>query len=128
MMTPLTAFAIALLSVSATATEKPQRAGLKVREVSQGDVEQALTSELLDAAVARLRDLEDSFRQTFATLPKNAHGNLGHQAVRYALHRRFVQQHGWFIRGLEPSNDTWHHESPSTNGAKLKEWVPSFLQ
>jgi len=49
--------------------------------------------------------------------------------VRYALHRFFVKEHGWFIRGLEPGNATW---SPPPNAPPntvfVKEWVPTFLQ
>lgn len=66
-----------------------------------------------------------SLNVTYAALPKNAYGNLGHQAVRYVLHRYFVQESGWFIKGLEPNNDTWVE---ATSPGSSKEWVPSYLQ
>mmetsp|Transcript_113200 Transcript_113200/g.252531 ORF Transcript_113200/g.252531 Transcript_113200/m.252531 type:complete len:629 (-) Transcript_113200:117-2003(-) len=101
---------------------------LKSGQVNKGDVESMLSHELAgDMTIdkARLAKLEDSLRLTYKSLPKNAAGNLGHQAVRYVLHRLFVQRHGWFIRGLEPNNETWHSEvQPKT----VKEWVPDYLQ
>lgn len=78
-----------------------------------------------------LEKLEQELGQMYASLPKNEHGNIGHQTVRYALHRFFVKRHGWFIRGLEPDNATWTPQR-LPNGelppAWVKEWVPNFLQ
>jgi len=84
-----------------------------------------------DHDTAVLESFERDLSQMYASLPKNEHGNVGHQAVRYALHRYFVKQHGWFIRGLEPGNATWTPQR-LPNGelppAWVKEWVVSFLQ
>jgi len=101
---------------------------LRAGQVSEEDAARSLESELMAGSVgdARLRRLQDLLGPTYKALPKNAAGNLGHQAVRYVLHRLFVQQHGWFIRGLEASNHTsWH---PEDKPATVKEWVPDFLQ
>jgi len=49
----------------------------------------------------------------YASLPKNEFGKLGHTTVRYALHRVFVQQHGWYVKGLEPAGDSWNTTSPA---------------
>lgn len=103
---------------------------LRAGQVNAKDAATSLSEELAGgkgpSGEARLQVLEQALRRTFTALPKNKYGNLGHQAVRYVLHRLFVQRYGWFIRGLEPNNETWH-EGPSTV-LKLKEWVPSYLQ
>jgi hypothetical protein len=49
----------------------------------------------------------------YASLPKNEFGKLGHTTVRYALHRLFVQRHGWYVKGLEPAGDSWNTTSPA---------------
>jgi len=73
----------------------------------------------------RLARLEAAIQPMFKALPKNEFGNLGHATVRYALHRVFVQRHGWYIKGLEPTGDTW--SSGSAVGV-LKDRVASHVQ
>lgn len=68
--------------------------------------------------------LEDSLRPTFVSLPKNTHGNLGHAAVRYALHRFFVHTHGMYIKGLEPAGDTWDKTQPT---GIIEDRVPAYV-
>merc|ERR1719450_1910461 len=41
----------------------------------------------------RLTRLEEALRPTFLAMPKNSEGHLDHPAVRYVLHRLFVQRH-----------------------------------
>lgn len=105
--------------------------------VVESDAKALLSAELLALGAssdsAAHRDLEqtrDALSTMYSSLPKNAEGRLTHQAVRYALHRHFARRHGWFIRGLEPSNDTWHTTSDpdATSEDGVKEWVPSYLQ
>merc|ERR1719329_1866661 len=73
----------------------------------------------------RLARLEAALKPLFDTLPKNEHGNLGHSPVRYALHRIFVQRHGWYIKGLEPDGDGWNNTSPA---GVLKDRVSSYVE
>jgi hypothetical protein len=61
----------------------------------------------------------------FAALPKNEHGNLERATVRYALHRIFVQRHGWFLNGLR---DTGNHRRNVSSAGLLKEEVPEYIQ
>eukprot|EP00929_Paragymnodinium_shiwhaense_P113896 TRINITY_DN82195_c0_g1_i1.p1 TRINITY_DN82195_c0_g1~~TRINITY_DN82195_c0_g1_i1.p1 ORF type:complete len:583 (+),score=153.15 TRINITY_DN82195_c0_g1_i1:141-1889(+) len=85
-----------------------------------GEVEGALGGELSLRTKRRLHQIEDMLRPTFWALPKNAHGRLDHAAVRYALHRLFVQRHGWFIRGFQQESivtEDWNMSS--TAAAKL---------
>lgn len=57
----------------------------------------------------------------WSALPKNQYGRLGSDEVRYALHRFFVQRHGWHIDGLdEPSAD-------ASQVGVLSDHVPAFL-
>jgi hypothetical protein len=73
----------------------------------------------------RLARLEGALKPLFDSLPKNEHGNLGHSPVRYALHRIFVQRHGWYIKGLEPDGDSWNATSPA---GILKDRVSSYVE
>jgi hypothetical protein len=98
--------------------------------VSEEDIRSSLLEEVEGtlgegSATNRLRLLEATLKPMFDSLPKNEEGNLGHTAVRYALHRLFVMRHGWNIQGLgfhsAESNVT------STEGI-LKDQVPAYLQ
>ncbi|CAK0866770.1 unnamed protein product, partial [Prorocentrum cordatum] len=97
---------------------------LEAGRVDEQDAAKAFEEELSrlggSGASDRQLRLEAALRTTYRSLPKNEGGNLGHKAIRYALHRLFVQQHGWYIKGLEPSR--------RVSGSSQKEWVPSFLE
>eukprot|EP00933_Yihiella_yeosuensis_P062540 TRINITY_DN65518_c0_g1_i1.p1 TRINITY_DN65518_c0_g1~~TRINITY_DN65518_c0_g1_i1.p1 ORF type:complete len:682 (-),score=109.72 TRINITY_DN65518_c0_g1_i1:224-2269(-) len=101
-------------------------------DVSEGDVTQNLMEQLHSTVAKGVRwsKLHKDLEPTFNSLPKNEKGHLDHQAVRYALHRLFVKRHGWFIKGLEPNDETWHHDhdNDASTPNRVKEWVPSFLQ
>merc|ERR1719410_360114 len=73
----------------------------------------------------RLRGLEGELRAMYVALPKNEQGTLEPTAVRYALHRYFVQKHGWYVKGLEPAGQAWNSSSPSSI---LKSRVPAFIE
>jgi len=73
----------------------------------------------------RLARLEAALKPLFDSLPKNEYGNLAHSPVRYALHRIFVQRHGWYIKGLEPDGDSWNTTSPA---GILKDRVSSYVE
>jgi hypothetical protein len=61
----------------------------------------------------RVKKLEAALRPMFASLPKNEYGNLAQATARYALHRLFVQQHAWYIKGLEPDGGAYNTSSPT---------------
>merc|ERR1719163_2633732 len=69
--------------------------------------------------------MEATLGPIVAALPKNEHGNLGHSAVRYALHRLFVLRHGWVIKGLGSEGGAWNSSSPF---GVLKDQVPSYIE
>lgn len=73
----------------------------------------------------RFGRLEAALAPMFKSLPKNEHGKLGHTTVRYALHRIFVQRHGWFIKGLEPAGQHFNSSSPA---GVLKEHIGSHVE
>merc|ERR1719213_1389594 len=98
--------------------------------MSEEDVQTSLLAEIEGtfgegAASSRLKQLEASLGPMFAALPKNANGYLGHSTVRYALHRLFVQRHGWFIKGLDAAGG---HRNSSSGAGLLKEQVPAYIQ
>merc|ERR1719371_42389 len=77
------------------------------------------------SASSRVKQLEASLAPMYSALPKNEKGFLGHATVRYALHRLFIQRHGWSIKGLDAAGG--HRNATSTSGL-LKEQVPAYIQ
>lgn len=73
----------------------------------------------------RLARLEAALSPMFKALPKNEFGKLGHTTVRYALHRIFVQRHGWYIKGLDPAGQHFNTSSPA---GVLKTHVTTYVQ
>lgn len=139
-MSPRALWALLVVGCAAPA-DAGEHNFLPAGEVSKDDVETRLLSEIIaqrslsaekgrsgghgqDEDGARFARLEKELRATFVALPKDAGGFLGHNTVRYALHRLMVQRHGWFIKGLEPDGDVRSASSPT----RLKEWVPDYLQ
>merc|ERR1719282_2085022 len=76
------------------------------------ELESVLGEAHRQATEQRMSRLEDALRPTIAALPKSADGKLGHMAVRYVLHRLFVEKHGWYVRGLAPNGEAWNNSSP----------------
>ena len=70
--------------------------------MSQSAVRESLFAELKHAVTHGLREskllrLEGFLKPMFAALPKNEFGKLGVEGVSYALHRFFVERHGWHV-------------------------------
>jgi len=98
--------------------------------ISMEEIQTSLLSEVEGAfgsATTRVKEIEDQLAPMYAALPKNAHGKLGHTTVRYALHRLFVQRHGWFVKGLHGTMGSNRSNVSSTVGL-LKEQVPAYIQ
>jgi len=98
--------------------------------MSEEDVQTSLLAEVegafgTGAASGRVKQLEAVLAPIYAALPKNEKGYLGHATVRYALHRLFVQRHGWVIKGLDAAGG--HRNSTSSAGV-LKDQVPAYIQ
>jgi len=72
-----------------------------------------------------LRELEAQLRPIYVTMRKNEHGSVGFAQARYAMHRLFVEQHGWTIAGLEPWGDS--AEDSSMPSDALMKWMPRYL-
>jgi hypothetical protein len=77
------------------------------------------------SATSRLKQMELALTPMYTALPKNEHGYLGRATVRYALHRLFVQRHGWFINGLHAAGS---HRNSTSSAGLLKEQVPAYVQ
>jgi len=98
--------------------------------VSEQDIQTSFLAEVeasLGSGIAakRISDIKAILGPMFSTLPKNQQGNLEHVTVRYALHRLFIQRHGWSIQGLDPAGDSWNASSPT---GILANQVPSYIQ
>jgi len=122
---PLPADASAFLGRSETSAQPASEEALRRQRAILAELEDALGSEHRQATEARLGRIEDALRPTFAALPKGAEGTVGAPAARYALHRLFVQRHGWQVKGLEPGGESWAGASPA---AVLGEKLPGSVR
>merc|ERR1719198_1960815 len=98
--------------------------------ISEEDVQTSLLAEVEGTfgegtASSRVKQLEAILAPIYAALPKNEQGYLGHSTVRYALHRLFVQRHGWVIKGLDAAGG---HRNSTSSAGLLKEQVPAYVQ
>jgi len=81
------------------------------------------------ATQPRMERLMELLGPTFGALPKNEHGSLGTAAARYALNRLFVQEHGWFVNGLQASNGTWSEATPTEDvGGRVEDRARRLLE
>jgi len=95
-------------------------------KVGASSIKRVLLSELSGRANgAELQRIEDELAPMYASLPKNGQGRLDPVPVRYALHRYFMQKHGWYVNGLGAANGT--NES-STSTSIMKARAPAFIQ
>merc|ERR1719150_451716 len=95
-------------------------------KVRTSSVERALLSELTGMAnMAQLLEIDEELRPMYASLPKNKHGRLDPAPVRYALHRYFLQKHGWYVNGLGFVNES---DDESSSTTIMKDRAPSYIQ
>jgi len=76
-------------------------------------LEQAMGSDHRVATEARMKSITEALNPIFVALPKNNTGRVGPTSARYALHRLFVQRHGWQVKGLAANGETWDAVHPS---------------
>lgn len=53
----------------------------------------------------RVASMSEALRPIFLALPRSKDGYLGPSAVRYLLHRFFVDRDGWFVQGWDVSGE-----------------------
>merc|ERR1719436_1247267 len=78
------------------------------------------------SAKNRSARIANALRPIYKALPKNELGLLGHSAVRYALHRYFVKNHGMYVKGFDPAGDAWASSASPT--LILEDRVPVYVQ
>jgi len=114
----------AFVAASAQAHEEHMFLGRRDGHISMAAAKKAMDVDLLEKleefvgrehreiAETRVTTLEDSLRPMFVAMPKNEASTLDAPAVRYVLHRLFVQRHGWFVRGIDSEGEAWNSSSP----------------
>jgi len=93
--------------------------------ITKEDVQRTLISELSGVHSDKLRSIKDQLRPMFLALPKNPQGRLEPSVVRYALHRYFVQEHGWYMKGLDPAGGS---SAALASSMIMKDRAPAFIQ
>merc|ERR1719382_2321611 len=91
------------------------------------EIEEVLGSSHRKATEGRLGRIEAVLRTTYNALPKNAQGRLQDSAVRYAMHRLFVQRHAWFVQGLEPAGESWNDSAPTASTLIMQDELPAYV-
>jgi len=76
------------------------------------ELERVLTTVDRVTMEARSDALEERLRTTFKTLPQDKKGHLEPAAVRYLLHRYFVDRHGWYVLGFDTQGEAWNSSTP----------------
>lgn len=91
---------------------------------------QIAASRATSPAGERLQALEKELAPLYAILPKNGQGFLDDSVARYGLHRYFIKQHRWSVKGLEPAGASWVKEIEMASDVKQmsKYMVPAYLQ
>jgi len=92
--------------------------------ITKQDVEQTLVAELAAVTSTKLHAIKDELRPMYVALPKNQQGRLEATVVRYALHRYFVQKHGWYMMGLDPVGGGW--DAPAKSNI-MKDRAPAYI-
>jgi len=116
-------WAVIIVPFLATIVRPCEGTAFLQKYISHEDVEQMLLSEFYKMSnSAKL--VEDELRPMFRALPKNKDGNLEQSVVRYALHRYFVQKHGWYMKGLDPAGGAW--SSPMETNI-MKDRAPAYI-
>eukprot|EP00927_Polykrikos_kofoidii_P072573 TRINITY_DN68675_c0_g1_i1.p1 TRINITY_DN68675_c0_g1~~TRINITY_DN68675_c0_g1_i1.p1 ORF type:complete len:588 (+),score=107.74 TRINITY_DN68675_c0_g1_i1:73-1836(+) len=125
---------VALLSATAMAVSPADvRTGLRGgSSVTMAAIEQDLATEISGEKVGpkalHLAKLESLLRPLAVALPTDDMGRFNHAAVRYLIHRLFMQRHSWLIRGLEPDNETSTLPTQANFTIGSDPVWPSFLQ
>jgi len=70
------------------------------------EVQSSLGFQRSQAIQARLAHMEEVLGHTFNALPRNSRGAIGSSAATYALHRLFLQLHGWQMKDLQPGSSS----------------------
>lgn len=94
-------------------------------EVRMSLLEEIESSLGTGSAARKVNQFEAQLAPMYKALPKNEHGGLSHTVVRYALHRLFVQRHGWFVKGLDPAGGSFNASTPA---GMLTDQVPAYIQ
>jgi hypothetical protein len=107
------------------------------------DIVEALAgyeSEDNEGSLWDLQAIEESLKPIIAASPKNEYGRLGDGAARYALHRLFMERHGWEIKGFgdfavqAPDSSSSSTNFLSSSAASpsqpslFEHWVPPEVQ
>jgi len=126
----LSCFSLSLFSVADANAFLKANSHLKQELMSEEEVQTSLLAEVEGtfgegSASSRVKQLEASLAPMYTALPKNEKGFLGHATVRYALHRLFIQRHGWSIKGLDANGG---HRNSTSSAGLLKEQVPAYIQ
>jgi hypothetical protein len=100
--------------------------------VSIEEVQRSLLEEINEALnisdakqATRVMEFQRELSSMFEALPKNDKGSIEHATVHYALHRLFIERHGWSFKGLEPSGIA---QTSTTPAGILKDRVPAYIQ
>jgi len=99
--------------------------GLTAEQLSVilGAIEDTLGEKHRRETEVRIAPLQDLLAPTLKALPNNEYGKFGSKAVRYALHRLFLQRHAWYVDALDATE-----ESGNVTSTRILQTVPDQIQ
>ncbi|CAK0879378.1 unnamed protein product [Prorocentrum cordatum] len=123
---------VSLADASAFRGRTPDLAGshgvdIEMEKAMLAEIEEVLGSSHRKATEGRLGRIEAILRTTYTALPKNAQGRLQDSAVRYAMHRLFVQRHAWFVQGLDPAGESFNTSASTASTLIMQDQLPAYV-
>jgi len=93
------------------------------------ELEQELGASRRQALEVRAAPIKELLRPIFSALPRPGGAGIGRAASRYALHRHFVQEKGWFVKGLQELDPTGGLSNISVSPVEiLQDRVPAAVK
>jgi hypothetical protein len=119
---------IAFGLVSRGSADSAGHGGFLSAEGIEAGLQEAIDIAIGSTAAQRKKDVTEKLTSIFKVLPKNAHGRIERSMLRYALHRYFLREYSFMVRGLEPTQNAVNASALVTSEGIFRDRVPTFVE
>eukprot|EP00746_Dinoflagellata_sp_MGD_P161300 gnl/MRDRNA2_/MRDRNA2_88390_c0_seq1.p1 gnl/MRDRNA2_/MRDRNA2_88390_c0~~gnl/MRDRNA2_/MRDRNA2_88390_c0_seq1.p1 ORF type:complete len:556 (+),score=120.68 gnl/MRDRNA2_/MRDRNA2_88390_c0_seq1:83-1750(+) len=102
--------------------------GFLSAEGIEAGLQEAIAIALGSTASERKTSVTEKLTSIFKVLPKNTHGRIERPMLRYALHRYFLREYSFMVRGLEPTQNAVNASALVTSEGVFRDRVPTFVE